>query len=170
MSEGRPAKLQWRPMVAVDLTAVYALSEILHPDYIERAAVLAEKLALFPEGCFVLAETHRAISGYCFSHPWLIGPPPALDRFFGTLPPAAATYFIHDLAIEPSLQGKGHAASLMANLVAVAMPFGCMRLVAVKGSESFWSRMEFRAVDDPAMQSEAHAKYGDGAVMMERLV
>ena len=58
MSDGSPAPFQWRPMTEDDLPAVYALSEILHPDYIERVEVLDEKLRLFRRGCFAQPRIH----------------------------------------------------------------------------------------------------------------
>lgn len=157
-------------MVEHDLPAVYALSEILHPDYIEREAVLGEKLRLFPDGCFVLADAAGPIRGYCFSHPWVNGPAPALDAFFGRLPNAATSYFIHDLALDPAVQSQGFAGALMPTLLAVARAGSLphMMLVAVKGTEPFWARMGFRRMQDTTLQAAACAKYGKEAVQMER--
>jgi GNAT superfamily N-acetyltransferase len=170
MSDEKPAPPRWRPMTQTDLPAAYALSEILHPDYFERIEVLGEKLRLYPEGCFVLQDAQSRICGYCFSHPWMHGPPPALDTFFGRLPPAPTCYFIHDLALDPSLRGKGLAAALMPALVTAARNASLrhMMLVAVKGTQAFWARMGFRKMADATLQADTHEKYGGGAVAMER--
>ena len=157
-------------MTMADLPTVHRLSARLHPDHPERPDVLAEKFDLFPRGCFVLDGAHLAVGGYCFSHPWTIGPPPALDTFFGRLPAAPTRYFIHDLALDHSVQGQGHAGALMPSLLAVARAASLphMMLVAVKGTEPFWERMGFRTMDDATLQAAARAGYGDGAVQMER--
>jgi len=46
--------LRWRAMSACDLDAVVALAARIHVDHPERGEVLAEKLTLFPDGCFTL--------------------------------------------------------------------------------------------------------------------
>lgn len=161
----------WRAMTAADLAAVAALSIRVHPNYPERPEVLAEKFRLFPQGCFVLAEESE-VRGYCFSHPWNKGAPPALDTFLGTLPAAADSYFIHDLTLDASMRKRRLAPPLLPDLVQAARAAGLshMTLVAVSGSAPFWSRMGFRRTGDEAIQSAARAKYDAGAVHMEQLL
>jgi GNAT superfamily N-acetyltransferase len=170
MSDGSPAPLQWRPMKAVDLAAVDDLSARIHPDFPERPEILAEKFRLFPRGCFVLEAATGGPRGYCFSHPWMFGPPPALDTMLQALPEAATAYFIHDLAIESSLRGRALASLLVPQLLEAARGAGIdrMMLVAVSGSRPFWMRMGFRRTGDEGLQAAARAKYGPGAVHMNR--
>lgn len=170
MSDGGPAPFQWRPMAAADLPGAYALSVRVHADFPERPEVLGEKFRLFPRGCFVLEDADSGICGYCFSHPWDAGPPPALDTLFGTLPNAPTAYFIHDLTVEAFLRGKKLASMIVPQLVEVArgVPVARMALVAVSGSEPFWIRMGFRRTADATLQNAARSKYGAGAVHMER--
>ncbi|MGV3635615.1 MAG: GNAT family N-acetyltransferase [Pseudorhodoplanes sp.] len=170
MSEHGPVPYEWRPMTQADLTAVYRLSVENHPDFPERPEVLAEKFRLYPEGCFVLDKGGPAICGYCFSHPWLAAPPPALDALLQALPDAPTTYFIHDLTVDAALRGKKLASALVPRLVSVTrgIPLDRMMLVAVSGSEPFWTRMGFHRADNSVLQDAAKAKYGTGAMSMER--
>jgi GNAT superfamily N-acetyltransferase len=159
----------WRAMAAADLAVVSALSTRVHPNYPERPEVLAEKFRLFPNGCFALAD-HGSLRGYCFSHPWKRGAPPALDTLFGAVPGKADSYFIHDLTIEAPMRKRNLAAKLVPALVQAARDarLSHMALVAVNGSAPFWSRMGFRPTPDEAIQQAARAKYDAGAVHMER--
>jgi GNAT superfamily N-acetyltransferase len=126
MSDGSPAQLQWRPMVAVDLPAVDRLAARIHPDYPERPEVLAEKFRLFPRGCFVL-DRGPEIHGYCFSHPWTAGPPPALDTAIGALPDTPDAYFIHDIALDQPARGMALASLLVPMLTDTARGVGIGR-------------------------------------------
>ena len=170
MNETEAALMAWRPMTAKDLPAVDELSTRIHPDFPERPEVLGEKFALFPQGCYVLAGSGPQIFGYCFSHPWTFGPPPALDGLLGALPGKPDTYFIHDLTVEAELRGRKHAAMLVAELIRLAahLPVERMMLVAVSGSAPFWIRMGFERTADDALQAAARSKYGQGAIQMER--
>lgn len=170
MSDGSPAPLQWRPMIAADLPAVIELALRIHPDFPERPEVLTEKFQLFPRGCFVLDRADARICGYCFSHPWQAGAPPALDTMLRTLPQHPDVYFLHDLALDACARGNNFAAGLMPRLVDVARSGPARRivLVAVGGSAPFWARTGFHAIPDETIQAAARAKYGDGAVQMER--
>jgi GNAT superfamily N-acetyltransferase len=158
-------------MTPADLAAVHALSMRVHPDYPERAAVLAEKQALFPAGCFVLAGGAAAgVTGYCFSHPWTKGAVPALDTLIGALPERPATYFIHDLTIDASLRGSGLGRAVVPLLFNAARTAAMSRLtlVAVNDRWPFWQAAGFVRVTDPAMQEMVRGKYGPHAVLMER--
>jgi len=161
---------QWRPMTAADLAGAYDLSTRSHPDFPERRDVLFEKFRLFPRGCFVLDGPGTEIAGYCFSHPWQTGAPPALDTMLQVLPLQPAAYFIHDVTVDSSLRRMNLASSLVPRLVEIArsIPVGHMTLVAVSGSEPFWARSGFRRTADEGLQDAARRKYGAGAVHMTR--
>jgi GNAT superfamily N-acetyltransferase len=163
------AAADWRSMQPADIAAVHALSCRVHADYPERAAVLAEKLTLFPAGCFVLGAGAR-ILGYAVSHPWTKGAPPALDTLLGALPAAPTTCFIHDVTLDEDARGRGHAAAILPQLIGAAHGRGLrhMMLVAVNGAEALWARLGFGAIDDAARQAAARATYGPRAVLMER--
>jgi GNAT superfamily N-acetyltransferase len=151
-----------------DIPAVYTLSRAVHADYPEREAVLAEKLALFPAGCFVL-EANGVVFGYAFSHPWVKDNVPSLDTFLCALPERPTTYFIHDVTLDERARGQGHAAKIVPMLVDVAraQDLTHMMLAAVNGAETFWVRSRFAEIGDAALQAAVGEKYGPGAVAME---
>jgi len=138
--------------------------------------VLAEKRALFPAGCFVLdagengsAPFGAKILGYAFSHPWT-DTPPSLDTFLTALPAQPSAYFIHDVTLDASTRGHGHAAAIVPVLADVARAHGLTRmmLVAVNGAERFWGKFGFVATPDAARQTAIGEKYGPRAILMGR--
>jgi len=152
-----------------DLPAVHGLSMRVHPNHPERAEVLAEKFRLFAAGCFVL-ETKDGIAGYCFSHPWTRGAIPALDGFLGSLPTEPTTYYVHDLTLDGSIRGLGRGRAIVPLLIEAAQRLGLshLSLVAVNRRGPFWQAAGFAPSAAEGLQTAAQAKYGIGAVHMER--
>jgi ribosomal protein S18 acetylase RimI-like enzyme len=157
--------LRWRPMTPSDLAAVSAIAARVHPDYPEDDAVFAERLGLYPAGCFVLA-TNVDAQGYLISHPWHLGRPPELNTLLGALPSPATSYYVHDLALLPHARGGGAAAAILAMLIhhARACDHRNISLVAVNNSVQFWQRQGFRTHDDAALTEkltsyDAQARY-----------
>ncbi len=146
----------WRPMRAADLAAVEPLSEIIHPSFPEGPEIFAERLALSPATCFVLANPE--IHGYLIAHPWS-GPPPPLNTLLGTLPKAPEHLYIHDLALLPSTRGQGHGATIVARLT------GPIALVSIGNARPFWQAQGFHPAPLPA---EKLASYGPTGVYMRR--
>jgi hypothetical protein len=68
----------WRQMLVADLASVEAIAERVHVDYPEAPEIFANRLALFPAGCFMAVEGGQPM-GYCISHPGTLGDPPPLD-------------------------------------------------------------------------------------------
>jgi ribosomal protein S18 acetylase RimI-like enzyme len=159
----------WRSMSDGDLAAVHALSMRVHPNYPERADVLAEKFRLFPRGCFVL-ETNGGIAGYCFSHPWSKGAVPALDGLLGALPVTPTTYYVHDLTLDEALRGQGQGRAIVPLLFKAAQSLGLahLSLVAVNRRGPFWRAAGFSTTADESLQAMARSKYDSDAVHMER--
>ncbi len=156
-------------MSGADLAAVHGLSMRVHPDFPERADVLAEKFRLFPSGCFVL-ETGGSLAGYCFSHPWIKGAVPTLDAFLGMLPTSPTSYYVHDLTLDEALRGQGQGRAIVPLLIKAARSQGLshMSLVAVNRRGPFWRAAGFSSTADQALQAAARAKYDSSAVHMER--
>lgn len=163
--------VQWRAMAADDLRTVHALSLRVHPRHPERAEVPAEKLWLFPGGCFVLPG-EGALVGYCFSHPWRDEAWPALDTFLQAMPARPSAYLIHDLTLDPQAHGRGLGRAIVPKLfeAARASALDRVNLVAVEGRAPFWSAAGFAPVADPSVQLSVRTKYGDGAVAMTRQI
>jgi len=146
----------WRRMLPADLPAVDALGTAIHTAHPERAAIAAERLALAPETCFVLATPE--IQGYLVAHPWA-GDPPKLDTLLGTLPAQPDHLYLHDLALAPAARGQRHPAGILPLLP------NPIALISVNGTAPFWQAHGFR----PAPIAPAKlASYGPGAVYMRR--
>ena len=161
---------RWRPMRPGDLAGVVALADAIHPDLPEDLAVFADRLALFPEGCHVLAPetlTGDTLLGYVVAHPWAGNDPPKLNTVLGALPAVPDALLIHDVALAPGARGQGAAAAIVARLLALAEAYPRAMLVSVYGTAPFWSRFGFRdatALLPPA----ALAAYGEDARLMVR--
>lgn len=155
----------WRAMSGYDLNAVSTIAAKVHPGFFEADEVLAEKYALYRNGCYIL-EVAEKPAGYVLSHPWTRGSLPALNALIGTLPENPDTFYIHDLALLPVTRGVGAAGRIVDALTkhAVAMGFPTMSLVAVNGSVPFWEKQGFVTEDRPDLMEklaayEAAARY-----------
>jgi GNAT superfamily N-acetyltransferase len=152
----------WRPMQSGDLAVASAISDAVHRRYTEPTAVYAERLALYPAGCFVL-ERDGDVLGYLVSHPWHREKPPKLGALLGAIPDDADAYYLHDLALLPAARGSGagRAALDLVKAHARALGFADIALMAVGGADRYWTRQGFayvpRAVDP---------SYGDDAYLM----
>ena len=161
---------QWRRMRPGDIPAAHALSRQVHTDHPESEAVLAEKHALFPAGCFALEMEGDGVAGYAFSHPWTNSVLPNVDALLGALPAAPSSYFLHDVTLDAGARGKGHAAAIVPVLLDAARACALPRvmLVAVNGAEVFWARFGFAEIADRGLQAAAREKYGQHALAMAR--
>ncbi|MGE0719955.1 MAG: GNAT family N-acetyltransferase [Alphaproteobacteria bacterium] len=129
-----------------DLVVVERIATIVHPAFPESGDVPRERLALFPQGCFIAAIGGREGSvGYAVAHPGMLGRPPALDTLLGVLAARADCLYLHDVALLPVARGRGLGAVLVDRLRGLARREGLDRLalVAVNRSTPFWHRMGF---------------------------
>lgn len=156
----------WRGMTGYDLDAVAAIAAQVHPGFFESETVLAEKFSLYRNGCYLLEIGERP-AGYVLSHPWRLGDLPALNTLLGQIPADADTYYLHDLALLPLARGVGVAGKIVAALTrhAEAMNFASMSLVAVNGSQPFWTRQGFAVADLPDLAEKLRG-YEDAARYM----
>lgn len=156
----------WRAMSGYDFGAVFEIANKVHPGFFEAEDVLAEKFALYRNGCYLLEVSERP-AGYVLSHPWKRGSLPALNALLGAIPADADSYYIHDLALLPVTRGVGAAGQIVAALTkhAKAMGFPTMSLVAVNGSVAFWEKQGFAVEERPEL-SDKLAAYEDAARYM----
>lgn len=154
----------WRPMVTADIPAVTAISDAVHGDYTEAAAIYVERLIFYPAGCWLLERDGKAI-GYLISHPWAGIQPPALNHVIQALPERANHYYLHDLALLPSARGTGAAQAAIGIVQDQARRAGFTRiaLTAVNGADAFWVRNGFIAM-------AGGEGYGGGSLAMEQLL
>ncbi len=150
----------WRQMMAADLPKVEAIAEVVHPAYPEAPEVFANRLALFPQGCFMAVEDGKAL-GYCIAHPGTLGAPPPLDTLMKALPHDADCLYLHDLALLPECRGRRLGAALVARLesVARAHAFARIALTAVNNSDGFWEGVGFEPSRCDALESYGAATY-----------
>jgi len=166
-----PDRLTWRPMASGDLDGVVAVARLAFPDHPEERACFAERLALNPSGCFVLAGAD-GVRGYLIAYPWTQASAPALNTLIGAVPADAATMYLHDLALHPDARGGGHTRPIVERLAerAAADGWPSLSLVAVNDAAPFWRRLGFQPVDDPAMAAKLAAAYGADARYMVRSI
>jgi GNAT superfamily N-acetyltransferase len=171
MCEGNPTvslctRNRWRPATSGDLPNIVAIAAQVHPDLPERSAVLDEKRALFPQGCFCLDHYGRMV-GYALSHPWRIHDAPPLDSFLGALPIDADCLYLHDIALSAAARGKGAARALIRQLDDVALQIGlpALTLTSVKDTQQIWEALGFVAVSDKRIETDS---YGGSAIYMLR--
>jgi GNAT superfamily N-acetyltransferase len=159
----------WRAMTPADLPAVNAIAAAVHVAYPEDAAVFAERLALHPDGCFVL-DAADGPGGYLISHPWHLGQPPALNALLGSIPVPASTYYLHDIALPTQARGGGAASAVLAELMRHAASLADnISLVAVSGTVQFWRRQGFVRVADPALDAKLNSYDAEACYMQRKL-
>lgn len=170
-SEAALSGLNWRPMTEADLDGVTAVADEAFPNHPEDRACFANRLGLYPGGCWVLADEDGAVAGYLVSHPWRLDEAPALNAPLPRLPEAPDVYYLHDLALASQARGGGHAARGAALAVQAAKDAGLalMTLTAVNEAAPFWARQGFQQRHSPAMAARL-ASYGADAVYMIRPV
>lgn len=166
LSEGG---LDWRSMTAADLDAVAEIAMVGFPDHFEDRDCFANRLALNPGGCFVLAQGAGTPQGYLIAYPWRRDSAPTLNTLIEAIPEDAEVLYLHDLALRPEVRGRGRSRAVIEQLAADAKAAGwpAVALVAVNDAAPFWERCGFTIVETPAM-AEKLASYGPGARYMLR--
>ena len=161
--------LIWRGMTAADLDAVAEIAAIGFPDHFEGRDCFANRLALNPGGCFVLAEGEGPPKGYLVAYPWRRDSAPALNTLIEAIPDDAGLLYLHDLALHPDARGQGRSRPIVERLAAGAKAAGwpALALVAVNDAAPFWEGLGFTAVETPEMAAKL-ASYGPGARYMLR--
>jgi ribosomal protein S18 acetylase RimI-like enzyme len=156
-------------MAEADLDAVCAVARTAFPNHPEDREVFANRLALNPRGCFVLAAGDEQALGYLIAYPWRLDDAPPLNTVVGQLPDAPNVLYLHDLALAPEARGGGHAARIVERLAeqAAQARWPAVALVAVNQAVPFWTGLGFLPRDTPDMTRKL-ASYGDDARYMVR--
>ncbi|SPU54994.1 Predicted acetyltransferase [Brevundimonas vesicularis] len=160
---------QWRSMRPTDIDAVVEVARLSFPDHFEDRACFQNRLALYPRGCFVLAESEGAARGYLIAYPWKAESAPPLNTEIEGLPAEPDLIYLHDLALHPEARGGGVTGAIVERLAEQATEDGwpAVALVAVNDAVGFWSRHGF--VEQPAEAMAAKlASYGADARYMLR--
>ncbi len=159
-------------MSPLDLHEVSRLADLIHPDYPETIEVLAEKLVLYPAGCFVLENDDGSLAGYALSHPWRLGAPPKLNQLMGGLPARTDTFYIHDIALDETARGFGAARRIVDAIAGHARRegFASLSLTAISAARDYWRRTGFAEHTDPAIVAALKDYDADAILMVHDLL
>jgi len=160
-------------MTSADVPRVVAIADEIHASLPESAPVFAERVTLFPQGCFVYSlspHSEHEIVGYALSFPICAGTPPALDTFLGEISSGADQYYIHDVAVLPSFRASGAASEVVRRMLDVAKACGhaTTGLISVYGTVNFWGRFGFTLQEVDEALEEKLRGYGPEAKYMVR--
>jgi len=158
----------WQIARPEDLESINGVADSIHLDLPERPEVFAEKVNLFPKGCYVLKQEGTTV-GYGLSHPWMLNDIPPLDTFLNRLPTTPGCLYVHDVAILPQARKHGSAGKYIELITKLAKAAGIpsLALVSVYGTDPLWARYGFEVIFDAALISKL-ASYGDTAKYMIR--
>jgi GNAT superfamily N-acetyltransferase len=162
--------VKWRPATEADLDDIQRIGDRIHAELPEKREIFAEKLTLFPEGCFVLVQ-NEIIVGYAFSHPWLLDRIPELNQPLSRLPAKPDCILIHDVAILQQARGRGAAAVLVEIVTKLARErnIANLALVSVYNSYRLWGRFGFELADGDALVEKLKSYGGPARYMVRRL-
>ena len=162
------ASFTFRKARADDLDGVLSVQAVVFPAFQESRATFAERLALYPDGFFIVEEGGD-IRGYLVSYPFHSRQPPPLDTLIGSISPDCDAYYVHDLSLLPEMRGRGAAVAMIDVMTSVAREagFNRMGLIAVGGADLFWRRFGFHPVFVTALEARLRS-FGADAVYMER--
>ncbi len=156
-------------MRLADLDAVQSVQHLCYPPrYLEPPESFGNKIRHAPDSCWVV-ETDGRVEAYLVCLPADERSLPGLHATDWRAPEQPSLLYLHDLAVSPGLRGKGAAQALIGQARAHAQAAGLRRLalVAVQGSEPYWTRQGF-APRDPVGGDWVGAlrTFGEGACFM----
>jgi hypothetical protein len=160
----------WLPLTVADLPIVDYIADTIHTDLPERTEVFAEKIKLFPQGCFKFVCDNQ-IAGYGISHPWKLFSIPALDSFLVRCPDDPDCLYIHDVAILQKARGHNAAADYVSIIKAVAhrLLIPTLACVSVYGTDVLWSRCGFEEIHSQELLEKLCSYGGSAKYMIARL-
>jgi GNAT superfamily N-acetyltransferase len=152
----------WRQMHIGDAPGVADLANTIHLSYPEDPAVIHDRLSVYPEGCYLLDDGGDP-RGYLVCHPWLLRALPALNSRLGSLPERPDCFYLHDLALDESVRGQGHALTAVEIVLGRARACGLstILLMAVGNAHAFWEHVGFRRYD--SYEEDPSKGYGSEA-------
>jgi ribosomal protein S18 acetylase RimI-like enzyme len=160
--------VQIRHIAPTDWDGITALEAAVYTenDLSEGRAALESKAQASPDTCFVLDYDQRTV-GYLLALPYPRYQYPDLTRQ-EQRPFHSDNLHLHDIVIAESFRGRGFATRLLGRLTATARAqrYERISLIAVAGSDTFWSANGYRVHDEV----ELPASYGKNAMYMSRAV
>jgi GNAT superfamily N-acetyltransferase len=143
------ARLRVRPLVSADLPDLIRIDgESYAPELRESEAAFLSKLVLFRAGALGCFDGDQ-MCGYAFALPWKAGTLIGVAQVLDALPADPDVMYVHDMVVAPACRRRGVASTLLGEIarVAEALHLSRFALVAVQGSEPFWQRAGFQAVE-----------------------
>ncbi|MFK4067150.1 GNAT family N-acetyltransferase [Streptomyces sp. NPDC029674] len=133
----------------------------------EGRAALESRVRASPETCFAV-DLGRRLAGYLLALPYPESAYPELDGVEPTATLRSRNLHLHDIVVAEHLRHRGLARHLLGRLTETARSHGYeqISLVAVGGSETFWSGRGFTA----RRGGPPPAGYGPTAVYMSKAV
>lgn len=160
-----------RLMMPDDLPAVLEIQSACYPAHLhESAEALLAKVQNFSSSCYLVEKAGKAVA-YLFAHEWAGHLPPAFDAPLAICD-GRPHFYLHDLAVDPGQRGSGLGECLWLAARRSAQNAGHaeIRLIAVAGAQSFWSRLGFTVVQDdlPGLAAKLQEYGGEASLMRYR--
>lgn len=162
-----------RPLCAIDVPAVLRLqAQCYEAQYLESSLAFEAKLAAAGphQSSWIAARGEEALA-YVVALPVCLQTLPALDAPSITPPAQPELLYLHDLAVAPQGRALGLGRRLAELVEQSARALGLERigLIAVQGSQAYWQRQGFVAIEPlPAVLAAKLASFGLDARWMER--
>lgn len=159
------------PMTLADLDRVLAIQQRCYPmAYHEPRAAFENKLRHAPDSAWLAQSGERALA-YLVTLPVDEAHFPALHASDWHPPSMAKWLYLHDLAVDPEHRGSGAGQRLVEQAFAHSRQMGLqgLALVAVQGSQPYWTRQGFEVhePDQPGLSAKL-TSFGAGALFMLR--
>jgi ribosomal protein S18 acetylase RimI-like enzyme len=154
------SRRDWKGIVALEAGA-YTDSALS-----EGRAALESRARVSPATCFVL-DFEKRLAGYVLALPYPMFQYPDLTRKEEAGFPSCNLH-LHDLVIAENVRGKGLAKQLLQHLAVTAESemYEQISLVAVAGSDTFWSANGYNAHHEVTLPGS----YGMNAVYMSKKI
>lgn len=161
------ALIKVQPMQSDDIARVFALQLACYQsEFHEPISVIAQRFAQSPQTAW-LAWMGDQVVGYLVAYKSVFGKVSPLGAGF-ELALQPTCLYLHDVAVDPSVAGRGVAAQLIRQALQGAHREGLQgsALVSVQDSQQFWQKYGYQPyVVDPTQQARLTA-YGAGVCYM----
>lgn len=157
-------------MTLADLDLVLAIQQRCYPAaYHEPLAAFQNKLHHAPDSAWLAIAGERTLA-YLVTLPVDEAHFPALHACDWAPAPRAKWLYLHDLAVDPGHRGSGAGQRLVEQALGHARQAGLegLALVAVQGSQPYWTRQGFQSRDPahPGLREKLGTFGPDAALMV----
>lgn len=168
------SELLCRVMTREDLPHVLTLQHLCyHPDFHEPLEAFESKLDASPLTSWVIPDHASGVAAYVVCLPVQSENYPALHARHWQVTEAPDELYVHDMAIAPTLRGRGTSQLLLQQARAHAAQTGLQRLslIAVQNAAAFWARQGFNARTTTSRELMGKlASFGTDAALMSLTV